>query len=314
MIEAAPMRRQIREVGAVLSDARHRAIADACCRRLRRGLGRARRLGMSCLCLILVVPVSPAAADPPHAAAATVRTRGVRLLDPGEVMTPIAPYLEVTPGSLGRIPASLDKIRVAVAEGRSAELDGLDQRAAAFEVVPVTAGPDLVWNARSGTASVAGRIVAFAVDRESLPAVIDRTAVVRGLEKQAAARPQQIGLGSGRTAARKGERIEIEVDGVAERALVLFVIAGDGTVQFLYPRGADPRVVSSRTFRWSLQIGEPLGTDLIVAVTAPQQMPALEEGLARLGGHRSAGEILKLLALAAAPDAKIGLFVLSTMP
>ncbi len=238
----------------------------------------------------------------------------MRLLDPGDTMVPIAPYPEVTPGFLARMPSALEKIRVAVVDGQAAQLDGLAPRAASFEVVPVTSDPDLVWSARSGNATAGGQVVAYAVDRKSLPAVIDRTATVRALEKEVAARPQAIRVVSGRATARKGEQVEIEVGDVGQRALVLFGIGGDGTVQILYPRGGDERLVAARSFRRSIQIREPLGVDLIVAVSAPQPMDALEQGLLQLSRHRSAGEIPKLLAIAAPADARIGTLALSTAP
>lgn len=242
------------------------------------------------------------------------KSRGVRLLAPGDTMMPLAPFPEVTPGFLARLPSSLEKIRVAVADGQAAQLDGLAPRAATFEVVPATSDPDLVWSARSGNASVAGQVIAYAVDRKSLPAVIDRTAVARGLAKEVALRPQPIALVSGGATARKGAQVEIEVGDVGERALILFGIAGDGTVQLLYPRGGDARVMRARAFRWSFEVREPFGTDLVVAVTAAQPMDALEQGLEQVSRHRSAGEILKLLAIAAPADARLGTIAISTLP
>lgn len=311
----------VREIANGSSPERHRGLP---CKRLllrrvfrRKSLDcRHRRfLWLACLCLTYIAPMAPGRADAPSSSeSAAGRSRGVRLLDPGDTMLPIAPFPEVTPGFLARVPTSLEKIRVAVVDGQAAQLEGLAPRAAAFEVVPVTSNPDLVWNARSGNTSAGGQVVAYAVDRKSLPAVIDRTAAVRGLEKEAAARPQAIRLVSGRATARRGDQVEIEVGDVAQRALILFGIAGDGTVQVLYPRGGEERVVRDQVFRWPLRIREPFGVDLIVAVSAPRPMHALEQGLQQISHHRSAGEILKILSLAAPPDARIGSLALSTVP
>jgi hypothetical protein len=265
---------------------------------------RFRRLArLACLGVPLVVPMAP---DPAAA--------GVRLLDPGDAMLPIAPFPEVTPGFLARVPSSLETVRVSVVDGQAIQLEGLAQRAAAFEVVPATSNPDLVWNARSGTVSVGGQVIAYAVDRTSLPAAIDRTAAARSLEKAVAGRPQAIRLVSGRTPARKGDRVEIEVGDVAERAVILLGIAGNGTVRMLYPRGGDERVVRDRVFRLPLEIREPVGLDLIVAVSASRPLDALEQGLQQISHHRSAGEIPKLLSLAVPADARIGIVALASAP
>lgn len=272
-------------------------------------------LALVCLGIAFVVQAAGGqAASPSSAGGEVARTRGVRLLDPGDPMLPLVPFPEVTPGFLARIPSSLEKVRIAVADGQAAQLDGLAPRAVAFEVVPATSDPDLVWSAQSGNASVGGQVIAYGVDRKNLPAVIDRTAVARALVKEGAARPQPVALVSGGATARKGDKVEIEVGNVEGRTLILLTIAGDGTVQVLYPRGGDARVVSGRTFRWAIEVREPFGTDLIVAISAPEPLDALEQGLAQISRHRSAGEIVKLLSIAAPADARLGTVAIRTEP
>ena len=57
-----------------------------------------------------------------------------------------------------------------------------------------------------------------------------------------------------------------------------------------------------------------IGTDLIIVVTAAQPMDALENGLKEISHYRSAGEVLKLIAMAAPPDARIGAVALLSAP
>jgi hypothetical protein len=243
------------------------------------------------------------------------RTRGVRLLDPGDEMMPISPFPELKPGFVG--PSDVpppEPVRIAIAGGSSAFLSGLTQRAAPFEIVPVADNPDLVWDAESGNATAKGEVIAYAAAQSDLPAVIDRMALARGLAELATARPQAIQILGGGQIRRKGERIEIEVGNTQRRSLVLFDVSGDGRVQALYPLAGDERIVQSQTFRWTLQVREPFGTDLIVAVTAPQSMDALENGLKEISRRRSAGEVLKLIAMAAPSDALIGVAALFSSP
>jgi hypothetical protein len=243
------------------------------------------------------------------------RTRGVRLLDPGDEMMAIAPFPALKPGFHGQETApKLDKIRIAVADGDASRLAGLTPRAAPFEIVAASAQPDLVWDAATRNASSEGQIIAYDVAQGDLPAVIDRIAVVRGLAKLSAARPQPIRLVAGGPLSRKGDKIEIEIPDVPRHALVLFDIAGNGVVETLYPLGADDRLVQTQTFRWVFQVREPFGADVIVAISAAQPMDALEQGLKEISHYRSAGEVLKLIALAAPPDARIGAIALVSAP
>lgn len=242
-------------------------------------------------------------------------SRGVRLLDPGDEMTPIAPFREPKSGTGNARVPPLDTIRVAVADGSSDRLAALIPHVARFETVTLAANPDLVWDATSRTATAVGGVVAYDVDEADLPAVIDRMAVVRGMLKIAAAKPQPIELSVALPKlARTGERIEIEVTNMARRALILFDIAGDGTVQALYPFGSDERIVQTPTFRFSLQTRAPFGADLIVAISATAPMEALERGLKEISNYRSAGEILNLIAAAAPADVKIGCVMLWSTP
>jgi hypothetical protein len=242
------------------------------------------------------------------------RTRGVRLLEPGEDMRPVSDFPDLRPGFAGGVVPVLETIRIAVAGGPVSRLASLKPRAAPFTIVEAQDNPDLVWDAAAKQVRVGGKIIAYDIGPEKLPAVIDKMAVLRGIERLSAKHPQPIALLSGTSIFHKGETVEIEVGDVARRALVLFDIAGDGTVQALYPIGGDERIIKTRSFRWRFEAQEPFGSDLVIAVTAPQAMDALIEGLREISQFRSAGDVLKLLAMAAPPDARIGSITLSSRP
>lgn len=242
------------------------------------------------------------------------RTRGVRLLDPGEDMRPVSDFPELRPGFAGGVAPVLETMRVAVAEGPVSRLASLKPRAAPFTIVDAQENPDLIWDATARQVRAGGMIIAYGIGPEELPAVIDKMAVARGIERLSVEHPQPIALLSGNSVFRKGETVEIEVGDVARRALVLFDIAGDGTVQALYPIGGDERIITTRSFRWRFEAQEPFGADLVIAVTAPQPMEALVEGLREISQFRSAGDVLKLLAMAAPSDARIGSVSLSSRP
>ncbi len=244
---------------------------------------------------------------------ASEKTRGVRLLNPGEEMAPIGPT-RAEPPLAGPIGAPVAAIRIAVADGQSGKLDGMIARDAPFEIVAPAANPDLTWDPTSHTTSMGQTIIAYKVEQSDLPAVIDRTAAVRALKDLSASKPQVMRVNPSAETRHRGDKVEIDVETVANRSLVLFNIAGDGTVQALYPLGSDPHVLDARTYRLTVQIREPFGTDVLVAVSAAQPMDQLEQGIRQISRFHSAGQALRLVTAAAPPDARIGLVTLSSVP
>jgi len=240
-------------------------------------------------------------------------TRGVRLLNPGEEMAPSAPPRREPPLA-GLNGAPIAPVRIAVSDGQSAKLDGMIARDATFDIVPPASNPDLVWDPRTGNATAGQTVVAFKVEQSDLPAVIDRMAAVRALKDLAAAQPQTMRAAGGNEIRHKGDKVEIEADNMSGRSLVLFNIAGDGTVQALYPLGSDQRVLDTKTYRLTLQMREPIGTDAIVAITGTRPMEALEQGLREISRFRSAGQALRLVNATTGADTRVGLVTVSSVP
>jgi hypothetical protein len=240
---------------------------------------------------------------------------GVRLLAPGDDMAPLSslPRLLQGPAAAGAA-AKLDTIRIAVTGGDASVLAGMTPRAAPFEVVAPADGPDLLFDPGTRQARSKGEVIAYDVTADDLPAVIDRMAFAEGLVRLAAARPQPLRVFAGPPVRRRGDRVNLDLADMQGRALILFVVGGDGLVQALYPRGADPRIIETPAYAFSFELHEPFGTNLVVALSASQPMPALERGIRELSQHRGAGEALKLIALTAPPDARIGLAAVLSAP
>jgi hypothetical protein len=260
-------------------------------------------LAAACLAFGMLAVLAPGAA--------AEKVRGVRLLNPGEEMTLSAPRQE--PPLVGPNGAPIAPVRIAVADGQSEKLDGMVPRDAPFEIVAAAASPDLIWDPLTHNATTGQTMIAYKVEVSDLPAVIDRMAAVRALKDLSAARPQAMRF-AGIEARRKGDKVEIDVENVTNRALILFNIAGDGTVQALYPLGSDPQIIETKTYHLTVQIREPYGTDTLVAVTASQPMGRLEQGIKQISHFHSAGQALRLAIAAAPPDARIGLVSLSSVP
>jgi len=193
-------------------------------------------------------------------------------------------------------------------------LANLEAREARFEVVGTKDNPDLIWDPVSLDALAGADVVARGVDRTDLASVIDRVAAVNGFKRLAAKAPQAVRLLPDDKIHRREARIDVLVSGVAQRSLLMFNIAGDGTVQALYPIGSDPRIITTPDYKFQVRVGEPFGADQVVAISSAQRLGDLEEALRKMSQRRTAVEVYKLVERYAPPDARIGATSLYTAP
>jgi hypothetical protein len=224
-----------------------------------------------------------------------------------------APHLSPVAGQAQN--TNIDRpIRVASLDGKSAQLTGLARREAAFEIVRPVDNPDLIWDPASHDVVAWGDVIAYRVDSRDLPSIIDRAAAIRELKRIATKVPQSLKIIPNDALHRKGSLVQLEVSNVTGRALVLFNIAGDGTVQLLYPIASDPAVIQTPEFRFPVRVREPFGSDQLVAVTSQQRMPALEQALEQLSRRRSAVQMIRMVQRYAPDDARIGSAGVFTAP
>ena len=208
----------------------------------------------------------------------------------------------------------LEPVRIASRDGQAGRFTGLSAREAPFEVVSPRQNPDLLWDPASGDVLAGGDVIAYRMTLADLPSAIDRFAAVRGLKALAARSPQAIRIAPNDQLHRKDARVAIEIPEVAGRMLIAFNIAGDGTVQALYPIATDSPFVANPAYRLPLRVREPFGADQVVAITSGQRMEALEQVLKQLNQRRSAVQMLNMIQQHAPADARIGSAGLFTAP
>jgi Caspase domain len=209
---------------------------------------------------------------------------------------------------------SLGVVRVAVLGNQRDLLASLEARQASFEVVGTKDNPDLIWDPASLDVLAGADVVARGIDRAGLASVIDRVAAVNGFKRLAAKGPQAVRILPDDKVHRRDAPVDVVVSGIAQRSLVMFNIAGDGTVQDLYPRGSDKRIIDIPDFKLEMKAAEPFGADQVVAISSAQRLGDLEEALRKLSQRRTAVEIFKLVERLAPPDARIGAAGLYTAP
>jgi hypothetical protein len=244
-------------------------------------------------------PSGKAAASPPEA-------------EPQPVAVTPMPKVDLPVAAAGASPIAA--VRIASLDGQGSKLRGLTVLQAPYEVVPPSQNPDLVWDPKTGDVIVGGDVIAYKMDKGDLPSVIDRAAAVRGLKALAAKSPQPVKLSPNDKRHHSNSQVEINVTDVAGRALILLNIAGDGTVQALYPIGSDPPLMRAAEHRLPLRVREPFGADQVIAITSKQRMTELETALKQLNQRRTAVQLLKMVERYAPADARIGTLGLFTAP
>jgi caspase domain-containing protein len=229
------------------------------------------------------------------------RTRGVVLLD------------AVRPGPPASAPP-LGPVRIAVLGNQRDLLANLEAREVRFEVVGIKDNPDLIWDPASLDVLAGADVVARGIERADLASAIDRVAAVNGFKHLAAKGPQTVRILPDDKVHHRDARIDVQVSGIAQRSLLMFNIAGDGTVQALYPIGSDARVIAIPDYKFQVRVGEPFGADQVVAISSAQRLGDLEEVLRKMSQRRTAVEVFKLIARYAPPDARIGAVGIYTAP
>jgi hypothetical protein len=205
-------------------------------------------------------------------------------------------------------------VKIASLDGNNSHFTGLKAQDAPFELVRPVEHPDLIWDPASHDVLAWGDVVAYGVEAKDLPDIIDRTSAVRALKMIGGKAPQSIRVIPDDGLHRNSTLVNIEVGDIAGRTLILFDIAGDGTIQTLYPSGSDPRVVRTAVYSFPVRVRKPFGSDQLVAITSLQQMPALEQVARDLNNRKSANKMIDMIKRFAPADARIGSAGLFTAP
>jgi hypothetical protein len=205
-------------------------------------------------------------------------------------------------------------IRLAALDGKTSYFPEPKSLGSTFQAVQPTDNPDLIWDPVSHDVIAWGDVIAYGIGPADLPTVIDRTAAIRALKSKATQSPQIMRVSPDDRLHRNDQTVNIDLSEVGGRAVVLFNVSGDGTIQMLYPIGADASPVRSANLRLPLRVREPFGAEQIVAVTSPQRMVEFEKALQQLNSRRASGQVIKSLERYMPADARVGSVGFFTVP
>jgi len=205
-------------------------------------------------------------------------------------------------------------IRLAALDGKTSYFPSPKSRDSTFQAVQPTDNPDLIWDPVSHDVIAWGDVIAYGVDLPDLSTVIDRTAAIRTLKGIATQSPQVMRISPDDRPHHDGQTVNIDLSEVAGRAVVLFNVSGDGTIQMLYPTGADVSPVRSANLRIPLRVRDPFGAEQVVAVTSQQRMVDFERALQQMNLRRASGLVIKSLERYMPADARVGSVGFFTLP
>ncbi|MEW6643207.1 MAG: caspase family protein [Pseudomonadota bacterium] len=227
---------------------------------------------------------------------------------PAELRQPSPPGAAMAPSTAtaGAPPRTAAPIRLAALDGKLSYFGNVKPRDVTVQTVQPIDNPDLIWDPVSHDVIAWGDVIAYGVDVADLPTVIDRTAAIRELKRMATQSPQVMRISPDDRQHRNDQTVEVDLSDVAARAVVLFNVSGDGTIQMLYPIGSDASPATSASLKLPLRVREPFGAEQIVAVTSQQRMVDLEKVLVQLNRRRAPGQVIKSLERYLPTDARIG--------
>ena len=212
------------------------------------------------------------------------------------------------------VPSDARPLKIASLDGNASHLSGIKGQQAPFKIVSPVDHPDLTWDPTSRDVLAWGDVVAYGVEPGDLPGVIDRALAIRELKLMSANAMQPIKVTPDDSLHRDSSLVHIEIPDVASRAMILLNIAGDGTVELLYPVGSDPYILRNPSYSFPVRVRKPYGSDQLIVVTSQQRMTSLEQAIQELDKRRAALQVVNILKRFAPADARIGSAGLFTAP
>lgn len=165
---------------------------------------------------------------------------------------------------------------------------------------------DFVWDKPSGAVvnNSTGDVVATVDDDQGVASVVEKWRVLPPLKALAAQSPLEVTIGPDGAGVRytEGRVAEIVVSGnrgVALAYLTVINLAGDGTVQTLFPAAPNSSeaeaLPSGSLQRFDVKAGPPFGADHVIAIATAERPDALRQKLGALEGQRASRQAADII-------------------
>ncbi|MEQ1578073.1 MAG: caspase family protein [Hyphomicrobium sp.] len=173
----------------------------------------------------------------------------------------------------------------------------------------------VLWDGATGNAiDYSGAVLAFGIAKTDILKVEQRVSAFRILARLASGRAIDTALNPGDRNLKNGERFELAISGIYGRHLILINLAGNGTVQFLFPAGNAPNYMDKNELTIPLKVGAPFGSDTIVVVASSQRRRELEADLKSIDEKTASLDLAALLEKGLDAEDRLGLATYTTVP
>ena len=191
-----------------------------------------------------------------------------------------------------------------------------------FSIQPVAtlAEADLIYKPGNGDVfSKGGDLVATQIPPADLEGVAEREVAIRRLVELARTRARPIALERGDRRYVSGEKPALDArrpagQAAASEYYILFVISGNGLVQFQYPVENDPRILPNDRALTDMEASEPFGADYFVLVTDEKPLDELIKSIRALGRRKEPNAAVSLIEKSLTNTMQIGLQGVYTSP
>ena len=155
----------------------------------------------------------------------------------------------------------------------------------------------LFWDKRTGdVVDSNGSILAFNLHYGQIKNVRARAKVLDELASFSRGRALDVVLSPSDRHIYKGEWINLRIKGLYGRHLIMLNIAGNGALQYLFPKGNTDPFLEKDSYELKLRAGPPFGADTLITIATKRRSPRLELELQLLAKTGSAAGLDELIA------------------
>jgi hypothetical protein len=190
-----------------------------------------------------------------------------------------------------------DVVRLRVSGGDPSAVAGINPGQFPFRIVKNGEDTDVVWDVASGDVlNGYGDVISISAKANEIPAIVDAAGAVLAIAKMSETGLQNMKLLPDDGVHHRGEVLRFHVEGVSGKYLILVNLSGSGRVQFLYPRlKQDAALISDADFDLPLRVGEPFGSDRLIAIVSDSRAEKVEAAIGALDDQKAAGKLVNVL-------------------
>ena len=159
---------------------------------------------------------------------------------------------------------------------------------------------------------VNGMVLAYGEPPGSLPLARERRRAYDELVQLTEGRALDVSVEPGERDFRLDEQFSLMAEGLYGRHLILVNLAGNGTVQFLFPRGNVDPLMQQDQLAQRMRATKPFGADTMIVIATKDRSNGLEADLAALDQSKAPANLAETIAAHLGSNDRMGLATYTT--